>query len=578
MSTTPSAHRETHRRGGLDPIRLDDLAQPEDNTDLDASTLRHGLLRKLPGGTSDFLRADGAFAAPTAVPGAHASTHENGGSDEIDVTGLSGLLADGQTPLAHATTHEAGGADPIKLDDLAAPDDNTDLDASTSAHGLLKKLPGGTTTFLRADGTFATPSGGAGSADHAWYTYQAAHLEPLAIEKLQVGTFTYAIGSSTTKLLLSAWQTRFGASGRWEMRDPTKVMPLRNVSLIGTGTYSTAAFIDPALASYTDARTTYYDRRNALALASAKYLPLTAPSTAYPLLPGPYGIIIIGTTTFDFTWMALAYDGLNIALAVTNEIGDLTADYQRVTNNAPFPVSKWIGGSILTGVERTASAGKGGVLYVICDSSWGTVTDGTTYIFRDDFMGATLDTGSTWTRSQSTAGNVEINTDYAWCKAKGNSAWGNNGAFTQATTSRSAGKIFECSVWSGDGVGGTGALAPNIIVGWHDGAGHSFSDFSHGIDFTETGGVRALFVFENGTSRGAVGASYSLNTIYRVRITLGASSATYEVQGGPEYAAMGGASWTNITPGTSSSTTTPLAAGFAIADPINAYVGDVKVY
>lgn len=162
MSTTPSAHRETHRRGGLDPIRLDDLAQPEDNTDLDASTLRHGLLRKLPGGTSDFLRADGAFAAPTAVPGAHASTHENGGSDEIDVTGLSGLLADGQTPLAHATTHEAGGADPIKLDDLAAPDDNTDLDASTSAHGLLKKLPGGTTTFLRADGAFATPSGSGG--------------------------------------------------------------------------------------------------------------------------------------------------------------------------------------------------------------------------------------------------------------------------------------------------------------------------------------------------------------------------------------------------------------------------------
>ena len=31
----------------------------------------------------------------------HASTHQNGGADEISVTGLSGLLADGQTPLSH---------------------------------------------------------------------------------------------------------------------------------------------------------------------------------------------------------------------------------------------------------------------------------------------------------------------------------------------------------------------------------------------------------------------------------------------------------------------------------------------
>lgn len=51
----------------------------------------------------------------------------------------------------------------IKLDALGAPDDNTDLNASISAHGLLQKLPGGTTTFLRADGAFAAPTGGAGA-------------------------------------------------------------------------------------------------------------------------------------------------------------------------------------------------------------------------------------------------------------------------------------------------------------------------------------------------------------------------------------------------------------------------------
>lgn len=35
------------------------------------------------------------------TPDPHATTHENGGPDEIDVTGLSGLLADPQTPDAH---------------------------------------------------------------------------------------------------------------------------------------------------------------------------------------------------------------------------------------------------------------------------------------------------------------------------------------------------------------------------------------------------------------------------------------------------------------------------------------------
>lgn len=64
---------------------------------------------------------------------------------------------------AHASTHQAGGTDPIKLDDLATPDDNTDLDATTTRHGLLPKLGGGTTNFLRADGTWAAPSGGGGS-------------------------------------------------------------------------------------------------------------------------------------------------------------------------------------------------------------------------------------------------------------------------------------------------------------------------------------------------------------------------------------------------------------------------------
>jgi len=65
----------------------------------------------------------------------------------------------------HATTHGPGGSDPLKLDDAAAPDDNTDLNSSTSKHGLCPKLGGGTTNFLRADGSWAEPPGA--TAAHA---------------------------------------------------------------------------------------------------------------------------------------------------------------------------------------------------------------------------------------------------------------------------------------------------------------------------------------------------------------------------------------------------------------------------
>lgn len=49
-----------------------------------------------------------------------------------------------------------------RLDACRAPLDSVTLDASTSKHGLLPKLPGGTSTYLRSDGTWVTPPGGGG--------------------------------------------------------------------------------------------------------------------------------------------------------------------------------------------------------------------------------------------------------------------------------------------------------------------------------------------------------------------------------------------------------------------------------
>lgn len=56
------------------------------------------------------LRGEEGSGVPVSgiggAPAAHAASHQNGGADEIIVTGLSGLLADPQTPLAH--THGGG--------------------------------------------------------------------------------------------------------------------------------------------------------------------------------------------------------------------------------------------------------------------------------------------------------------------------------------------------------------------------------------------------------------------------------------------------------------------------------------
>jgi len=44
---------------------------------------------------------------------AHKTSHQNGGTDEISVAGLSGELADNQPPKAHQASHEHNGGDPL---------------------------------------------------------------------------------------------------------------------------------------------------------------------------------------------------------------------------------------------------------------------------------------------------------------------------------------------------------------------------------------------------------------------------------------------------------------------------------
>ena len=80
-------------------------------------------------------------------PKPHHVSHEAGGSDVMAA----------QAPAAHMASHQTGGSDHIHIDTLAVPTDNTNLDSNVSTHGLCPKLGGGTTTFFRADGTWAIP-------------------------------------------------------------------------------------------------------------------------------------------------------------------------------------------------------------------------------------------------------------------------------------------------------------------------------------------------------------------------------------------------------------------------------------
>lgn len=112
-------------------------------------------------------------------------------------------LSDARTPTSHASSHLSGAGDAIKLDDLAAPEDNTDLNASTSAHGLLRKLGGGTTNYLRADGSWSEPPGTGGiygsnfqqgSSDAQSTTTSGTYQQKLRVTTASLPIGTYRIG------------------------------------------------------------------------------------------------------------------------------------------------------------------------------------------------------------------------------------------------------------------------------------------------------------------------------------------------------------------------------------------------
>ena len=75
--------------------------------------------------------------AAAGSPGAHKTTHENEGADEISVAGLSGKLADGQDPVAHAASHKDAQTDEILLHELGEPTGAVDINGQQLQHAVV---------------------------------------------------------------------------------------------------------------------------------------------------------------------------------------------------------------------------------------------------------------------------------------------------------------------------------------------------------------------------------------------------------------------------------------------------------
>ena len=132
-AAAPNLHAVTHKPGGTDEVgtalpAVDAIPKsgslvPTIHPDWiqDATELVKGkveLAADKESAPNVVVQGNDSRLSDARTPTAHATSHENGGSDEISVLNLSGLLADAQTPLGHRATHISGGSDAFLATDV----------------------------------------------------------------------------------------------------------------------------------------------------------------------------------------------------------------------------------------------------------------------------------------------------------------------------------------------------------------------------------------------------------------------------------------------------------------------------
>lgn len=127
----PTAHKVSHQDGGTDEIVVTGLS----------GVLADPQPPIIGAGAAQAVAGNDARLTDARTPTAHKVSHQDGGTDEISVTGLSGVLADPQppiigagaaqavagndarltdarTPTAHKASHQNGGADQVNVGGL----------------------------------------------------------------------------------------------------------------------------------------------------------------------------------------------------------------------------------------------------------------------------------------------------------------------------------------------------------------------------------------------------------------------------------------------------------------------------
>ena len=141
-SFSPSAHAPTHIIGP-DPLPL-------------AGSHNPGLVPPLPSDSTRFFNGNGAYTPIPLVSTFAAGLVPTAPGDSSYVLTGSGVWTRSSVALPkHAASHESGGSDPIPLDALAPPSDNTSLNASPLAHGLLPKLDNVASHFFSGTGVWS---------------------------------------------------------------------------------------------------------------------------------------------------------------------------------------------------------------------------------------------------------------------------------------------------------------------------------------------------------------------------------------------------------------------------------------
>jgi len=167
-ANVPAAHpdKAAHDALGLSHDSLEDVSiddhHPQAHTLASHSTKAHAELSDAPANAhhpqshtlvSHSTKPHSALTDVTANQH-HAESHTLASHSTKAHSELSDAPANAHHPQLHASAHHSGGGDAVKLDDFATPDDNVDLNVSTSRHGLFPKLSGHEAECYAGDGAW----------------------------------------------------------------------------------------------------------------------------------------------------------------------------------------------------------------------------------------------------------------------------------------------------------------------------------------------------------------------------------------------------------------------------------------